>query len=64
VLVIGLAYKPDVDDVRETPAAEIIKLLLEHGARSATTTRTCRCSPACASIASTACTRCRSARRT
>ncbi|MGE3174215.1 MAG: nucleotide sugar dehydrogenase [Planctomycetota bacterium] len=32
VLVIGLAYKPDVDDVRETPAAEIIKLLLEDGA--------------------------------
>jgi UDP-N-acetyl-D-glucosamine dehydrogenase len=32
VLVVGLAYKPDVDDVRETPAAEIIKLLLEHGA--------------------------------
>jgi len=32
VLVIGLAYKPDVDDVRETPAAEIIKLLLENGA--------------------------------
>jgi len=32
VLVIGLAYKADVDDVRETPAAEIIKLLFEHGA--------------------------------
>lgn len=32
VLVIGLAYKPDVDDVRETPAAEIIKQLFEHGA--------------------------------
>jgi UDP-N-acetyl-D-glucosamine dehydrogenase len=32
ILVIGLAYKPDVDDVRETPAAEIIKLLFEHGA--------------------------------
>ena len=32
VLVIGLAYKPDVDDVRETPAAEIIKLLFELGA--------------------------------
>ncbi len=32
VLVIGLAYKPDVDDVRETPAAEIIKLLFEDGA--------------------------------
>lgn len=32
VLVVGLAYKPDVDDVRETPAAEIIKQLFEHGA--------------------------------
>ncbi|MFK7742231.1 MAG: nucleotide sugar dehydrogenase [Planctomycetota bacterium] len=32
VMVIGLAYKPDVDDVRETPAAEIIKQLFEHGA--------------------------------
>ncbi len=32
VMVIGLAYKPDVDDVRETPAAEVIKLLVEHGA--------------------------------
>ncbi|HEX6812005.1 MAG TPA: nucleotide sugar dehydrogenase [Planctomycetota bacterium] len=32
VLVVGLAYKPDVDDVRETPAAEIIKLLFEAGA--------------------------------
>jgi UDP-N-acetyl-D-glucosamine dehydrogenase len=33
VLVIGLAYKPNVDDVRETPAAEVITLLLERGAR-------------------------------
>jgi UDP-N-acetyl-D-glucosamine dehydrogenase len=32
VLLIGLAYKADIDDVRETPAAEIIKLLLEQGA--------------------------------
>jgi UDP-N-acetyl-D-glucosamine dehydrogenase len=32
VLVIGLAYKPDIDDVRETPAAEIIRLLLDQGA--------------------------------
>ena len=31
VLVIGLAYKPDVDDVRETPAAEIVNLLRELG---------------------------------
>ncbi len=33
VLVIGLAYKPDIDDVRETPAAEIITLLIDRGAR-------------------------------
>lgn len=32
ILMIGLAYKPDVDDVRETPAAEIIRLLLDRGA--------------------------------
>ena len=32
VLVLGIAYKPDVDDVRESPAAEIIERLLEHGA--------------------------------
>ena len=33
LLVIGLAYKPDVDDVRETPAAEVIDLLNERGAK-------------------------------
>ena len=32
VLVLGLAYKKNIDDVRETPAAEIIHLLLERGA--------------------------------
>ncbi len=32
ILVCGLAYKPDVDDVRETPAAEIITLLKDRGA--------------------------------
>ncbi len=32
VLVCGLAYKPNVDDTRETPAAEIIQLLDELGA--------------------------------
>ncbi len=32
VLVIGVAYKPNVDDMRETPAAEIIELLAERGA--------------------------------
>lgn len=32
VLILGIAYKPDVDDVRETPAAEIIAQLRELGA--------------------------------
>ncbi|MBL9000931.1 MAG: nucleotide sugar dehydrogenase [Phycisphaerae bacterium] len=32
ILVVGLAYKPNVDDVRETPAAEIIDLLEDTGA--------------------------------
>jgi UDP-N-acetyl-D-glucosamine dehydrogenase len=32
VLLCGIAYKPDIDDVRETPAAEIVKLLQERGA--------------------------------
>lgn len=32
ILVVGLAYKPDVDDTRETPAAEIIRLLAQRGA--------------------------------
>jgi UDP-N-acetyl-D-glucosamine dehydrogenase len=33
ILVLGLAYKKNVDDVRETPAAEIMALLTAHGAR-------------------------------
>lgn len=32
ILVIGLAYKPNIDDTRETPAAEIIELLADLGA--------------------------------
>ncbi|MFH0796253.1 MAG: nucleotide sugar dehydrogenase [Candidatus Omnitrophota bacterium] len=32
VLVLGLAYKKDVDDLRESPALKIIKLLKEKGA--------------------------------
>jgi UDP-N-acetyl-D-glucosamine dehydrogenase len=32
VLVLGAAYKPDIDDLRESPALDIITLLLEKGA--------------------------------
>jgi len=32
VLVVGVTYKPDLDDPRESPALEIIKLLRERGA--------------------------------
>jgi len=33
ILVIGLAYKPDIDDMRESPALKIIDLLIKEGAR-------------------------------
>ncbi len=32
ILVIGVAYKPDVDDMRESPALKIIDLLIKEGA--------------------------------
>jgi UDP-N-acetyl-D-glucosamine dehydrogenase len=32
VLILGAAYKKDIDDVRESPALELIELLLEKGA--------------------------------
>src|SRR5262249_17181155 len=32
ILILGVAYKKDVDDVRESPALEIMKLLKERGA--------------------------------
>jgi UDP-N-acetyl-D-glucosamine dehydrogenase len=33
ILVLGLAYKPDVEDVRESPSLELIERLRERGAR-------------------------------
>lgn len=33
VLVLGLAYKKDIDDVRESPSIELIELLREEGAK-------------------------------
>jgi UDP-N-acetyl-D-glucosamine dehydrogenase len=32
VLILGVAYKRDIDDIRESPALDIIKLLEERGA--------------------------------
>lgn len=32
ILVLGVSYKPDVADTRESPALDIIKILLEKGA--------------------------------
>lgn len=35
ILVIGVAYKPDVDDTRESPALKVMDLLIKEGARVA-----------------------------
>jgi UDP-N-acetyl-D-glucosamine dehydrogenase len=35
ILILGIAYKKDIDDDRESPAYPLIKLLLEHGAQVA-----------------------------
>ena len=33
VLVLGIAYKKDVDDLRESPSLDLIRLLREKGAK-------------------------------
>lgn len=33
ILVMGVAYKPEVGDVRESPALDVIEMLLQKGAR-------------------------------
>ncbi len=33
ILVLGLAYKKDIDDIRESPSTEIIELLRARGAK-------------------------------
>lgn len=32
ILVLGVAFKPNIDDARNSPAERVIELLLEHGA--------------------------------
>jgi UDP-N-acetyl-D-glucosamine dehydrogenase len=32
ILVLGVAYKPDIDDVRESPAMDVIGLMQKKGA--------------------------------
>ena len=34
-MVVGVAYKPDIDDIRESPALDIIGLLHQKGAKVA-----------------------------
>ncbi len=41
VLVLGVAYKADIDDLRESPALKVIRLLREHGADVAYHDRYC-----------------------
>jgi len=33
ILILGIAYKKDIDDWRESPALEVIKLLIDEGAK-------------------------------
>jgi len=33
VLILGAAYKPDIDDLRESPSIDVIRLLQQKGAR-------------------------------
>jgi UDP-N-acetyl-D-glucosamine dehydrogenase len=33
ILVLGVAYKPDVSDMRESPALDVIRLLIQRGGR-------------------------------
>ena len=34
ILILGLSYKSDIDDMRESPSLELIKLLEEKGAKA------------------------------
>lgn len=36
VLLLGIAYKKDIDDVRESPSLKLVELLMQHGANFTT----------------------------
>ena len=42
ILIIGIAYKKDVDDMRESPSLKLIELLLQQGRRWIITIRISR----------------------
>ena len=52
ITLLGMAYKKDVDDPRESPGFELMDLLLKKGASSSTTTRTSRNCRPCGTIPS------------
>jgi UDP-N-acetyl-D-glucosamine dehydrogenase len=43
VFLLGVAYKKNIDDIRESPALDVIRLLHQRGARSPITIRTSPC---------------------
>ena len=47
VWILGLAYKRDIDDIRESPSLDVMTVLRQRGARVRTDRmcRTCRCAP-------------------
>ena len=49
VLVLGIAYKKNVDDMRESPSVHIMEILRHKGASVKCMILMCRYSPGCAS---------------
>ena len=60
VLILGISYKRDIDDVRESPALDVLATLHHKGARELITIRICRCSRRATGRARSICDRCRS----
>ena len=41
VLLLGVAYKKDIDDMRESPSLKLVELLIQQGARLQNSRSTC-----------------------